>query len=91
MSDKSISSKSETDWAKLNAMTDDDIDFSDCPEATSEQFANAIVRHGLIERKNRAQATIQVDDDVLEWFKSQGQSYQAQINSLLRAHMESYR
>lgn len=50
--------KSETDWARLGAMPDEDIDFSDCPEITSEQFANAIVRHGLVERKRKVQETI---------------------------------
>lgn len=36
--------KSETDWARIDAMSDEDIDFSDCPEATLEMFAKAVVR-----------------------------------------------
>ena len=90
MSKKPISSKSETDWERLDAMTDEDIDLSDCPEITPEQFAKAIVRRGLPVEKNKAQVTLRIDNDVLEWFKSQGRGYQTQINRLLRAYMEAH-
>lgn len=36
------------------------------------------------------QVTIQVDNDVLEWFKDQGHGYQTQINALLRAYMKAH-
>jgi uncharacterized protein (DUF4415 family) len=90
MSKQPISSKSETDWERLDTMTDEEIDLSDCPEITPEQFANAVVRRGLPAPKNKAQVTLRIDSDVLEWFKSQGRGYQTQINSLLRAYMEAH-
>lgn len=90
MSKKPISSTSETDWQRLNAMTDEEIDLSDCPEITPERFAKAVVRQGLPADKNKAQVTLRIDSEVLEWFKSQGKGYQTQINSLLRAYMEAH-
>ena len=90
MSNKTILSKSETDWERLDSMTDEDIDLSDCPEITPAQFAKAVVRNGLPANKNKAQVTLRVDADVLVWFKSQGKGYQTQINSLLRAYMEAH-
>jgi hypothetical protein len=36
--------KSETDWVRIDLMSDEDIDFSDCPEATPEMFTKAVVR-----------------------------------------------
>lgn len=90
MSRKPISSKSETDWEKLDAMTDQEIDLSDCPEITPEQFAKAVVRQGLPVNKNKSQVTLRIDSDVLQWFKSQGKGYQTQINSLLRAYMDAH-
>ncbi len=56
MSKKSISSKSETDWQRLDAMTDAEINLSDCPEITPEKFSKAVVRHGLPVDKNKAHA-----------------------------------
>ncbi|MEA5621160.1 BrnA antitoxin family protein [Cronbergia sp. UHCC 0137] len=90
MSNEPISSKSQTDWQRLDAMTDEDIDFSDCPEITPELFAKAVVNKGLPDSKNKAQVTLPIDRDVLEWFQSQGRSYQTQINALLRAYMETH-
>ncbi len=81
LSKQPISSKSETDWERLDTMTDEDIDFSDCPEIKPKQFAKAIVRQGLPVDKNKAQVTLRIDSDVLEWFKSQGKGYQTKINS----------
>lgn len=90
MSKRPISNKSETDWQRLDAMSDEDIDLSDCPEVTPEMFAKAVVRYGLPIDKNKTQVTLRIDSDVLEWFKSQGRGYQTRINSLLRAYMEAH-
>lgn len=91
MNNEPISSNSQTDWQRLDAMSDQDIDFSDCPEVSPEQFSKAVVRKGLSPAKNKAQVTLQLDRDVLEWFKSHGQDYQDQINALLRAYVEDQR
>ncbi len=86
-----ISKKSQTDWVRLKTMTDDEIDFSDCPELTPDQFAQAIVRHGLQPVSRKAQLTLRLDRDVLDWFRLQGQGYQTQINALLRAYMNAHK
>jgi hypothetical protein len=38
MSKNNFSLESQTDWERLDAMTDEDIDFSDIPELTAEQL-----------------------------------------------------
>ena len=89
MKKKPTSSKSQTDWARLDKMQDREIDFSDVPELTPAMFAKAIVRRGLKPRTKR-QLTLRLDSDVLEWFKQQGRGYQTRINVLLRAYMEEH-
>jgi uncharacterized protein (DUF4415 family) len=89
---KSTTSKnSQTDWNRLKAMEDKDIDFSDCPEVTPEMFARAVVRRGLKPVPRKTQLTLRIDGDVLDWFRQQGRGYQTQINSLLRAYMEAHK
>ena len=89
---KSLTSKeSLTDWAKVDAMRDEDIDLSDCPEITPKMFATAVVRRRAKPVPKKAQLTLQVDGDVLTWFKKRGRGYQAYINALLRAYMEAHR
>ncbi len=90
MKEPTTSNKSQTDWERLHAMTDEDIDFSDCPEITPSMFANSVVRRGLKPVSKKVQVTLRVDSDVLEWFKAKGQGYQTQINALLRAYMEAH-
>jgi uncharacterized protein (DUF4415 family) len=72
-------------------MTDDEIDFSDIPRTTPEFWANGVVRKGLkpVIRKN--QITLRIDEDVIDFFKSEGSGYQTKINQLLRAYMEAHK
>lgn len=83
MSKKSLKKRSETDWAALDAMRDEDIDFSDIPEQGPEFFATAELR---LPKKT---ICIRLDADLIEWFKAQGKGYQTKINAVLRAHKEA--
>jgi uncharacterized protein (DUF4415 family) len=91
MKKKATSKKSLTDWNRLKALQDEDIDLSEVPEITPERFAQAIVRQGLKPVPRKSQLTLRLDQDVLEWFRQQGRGYQTQINSLLRAYMEAHK
>ena len=91
MKKSSTTKKSQTDWARLDALTDDDIDLTDSPEISPEMFAKAVVRRGLKPVNRKSQLTLRVDSDVLTWFKGQGRGYQTRINALLRAYMNAHR
>jgi uncharacterized protein (DUF4415 family) len=82
--------KSLTDFKRLRAMKDQDIDFSDIPEVSPSKFAKAIVQYGLKPVPSKKQLTLRVDSDVFTWFKAQGRGYQTRINALLRAYMEAH-
>ena len=91
MSKKLTSRRPRTDWKRVDAPSDRQIDFSDSPELTPEMFARAVVRRGLKPVVKKRQLTIRIDSDVLEWYKSQGSGYQTRINALLRAYMQEHR
>ena len=91
MKSNSTSPKSETDWGRIDAMTDERIDLTECEEITPEMFAKAIVRQGLKPVQRKAQVTLRLDSDVIGWFKSGGRGYQTRINSLLRAYVDEQR
>ena len=74
---------SRTDWAALEAMTDDEIDYSDIPPLTEEFFKNATLRIPA----NQASTLVQLEPDIIEWFKEQGMDYQALINQALHRHI----
>ena len=90
MSKESTSKESLTEWERLDALQDEDIDLSDTAEITPEMFAKAVVRRGLKPPPNKRQITIRLDADVLKWYRAQGEGYQTRINALLRAYMDAH-
>lgn len=90
MKKKTISKQSQTDWKRVDALSDKDIDLSENAEVPAELFAQAIVRRGLKPVKRKTQLTLRIDSDVLEWYKNQGAGYQTKINALLRAYMDAH-
>mgnify|MGYP000717929075 CR=1 FL=1 len=84
MSVNDSSSTSRTDWAALEKMTDEEIDYSDIPPLSEEFFEKATLRIPA----NQARNWIQLDSDIMMWFQSQSLEYKTLINSILRCHIE---
>jgi len=87
MKKSSISKQSETDLNFLHTAQDEDIDFSDIPEITEEQLANATVRiNGEPVSKEKVRVSMYLDADIVAFFKTKagGRGYQTLINETLR-------
>ncbi len=80
MSANDTTKASKTDWNALETMTDDEIDYSDIPPLDETFFQRA--------RQFTVSDAVQLDTDVLQWFKSQSKAYPALINTILRKYME---
>jgi len=81
MSKKSIMS----DLARIDRLSDADIDYSDIPPLGEEFFTKPLADWP----PGKRQLTIRLDADVLDWLKAPGAGYQTRINHILRAAMES--
>jgi uncharacterized protein (DUF4415 family) len=80
-----VSKKSiKSDLKRIDAMTDENIDYSDIPPLGDEFFTQKTVSFS----PSKQQLTIQLDQDILEWLKAQGKGYESQINHILREVME---
>ncbi|HEV2336321.1 MAG TPA: BrnA antitoxin family protein [Stellaceae bacterium] len=82
--------KSETDWARLNAMTEEEIernalDDPDNPPMTEDDWKNARV----VWPQGKAPVTLRLDRDIIAWFKARGRGYQTRINAVLRGFVEA--
>jgi uncharacterized protein (DUF4415 family) len=84
---KETSPEREAQMRYLAELPDDQIDTSDIPEITEEQWATA--RRGAHFRPLKTPVTIRLDADVVAWFKQTAESgkYQSEINRVLRRHM----
>jgi uncharacterized protein (DUF4415 family) len=74
----------ETDWARVDAITDEEVHryaLSD-PDAqpTDKDFWQSA---------KPPKTFMSVEPDILEWFKVRSSGYEAQINAVLRAYIES--
>lgn len=87
MNAQDLKKPSETNWAKVNEMTDEEIDTSDILPLDETFFANARLRMPL----KKVSVTLDVDADVLEWFKAQGEEFQQRINAALKIYAEAHK
>lgn len=69
--------------AQLDAAS---IDYSDIPEIPAGFWA-----HHRLDRENKAQITLRLDQEVLDFFKKGGKRYQSRINAVLRAYVDAHR
>ena len=83
--------ESRTDWDRLKRMTDEEIEAAarsdpDAPPMTGddEWWKQRLVT-------GKAQVTIRLDQDLLQWLKAQGKGYQTRINAILRQYMDAHR
>jgi uncharacterized protein (DUF4415 family) len=85
MSNKPFSPEELEQLAKLEATSDEDIDTSDIPEMSDEQWESA--RRYV--RPIKQPVTIRLDAEVVGWFKEHAgdHPYQTEINRVLRQHV----
>ena len=87
---QALKMKGKTDWARLRAMTDADIEraVADDPDTVmldDDFFANA----KWVMPQNKKMVALRLDQDVLDWFRKDGKGYQTRINAVLRAFIQA--
>lgn len=77
----------KSDLARIDAMKDRDIDYSDIPALDDSFFKRPLVQLP----KPKKPITIRIDPEVLEWFQSRGPRYQTRINAVLKAYVQAHK
>jgi uncharacterized protein (DUF4415 family) len=77
---------SKTDWVKVNALTDDTIDYSDSPEVIEDFFKIMTKRE-----PEKVLVNIRLNREVVDFFKQHSNKYQTKINEVLLSLVHSYR
>jgi len=83
---KKTSGRIKSDLKRLDSMTDADIDYSDIPPITDEEWATAEIFIG-----GKQAVSLRLDPDVVTFFKEQGKGYQTAMNRVLRQYMEAHK
>ncbi len=86
MSVKNLNKPSKTNWARIDQITDEEIDTSDSPPLDDDFFVRAEWRMP----ENKKTVTLSVDSEVLEWFEAQGADFQQRVNAALKIYAEAH-
>jgi uncharacterized protein (DUF4415 family) len=79
--------KDQTDWNAVRSMKDSDIvNDDDNPIITPTFWKNAPT---VDFPANKAQVTLRIDEDTLDWFKGKGKRYQGYINEVLKTFVQA--
>ena len=81
--------KDETDYARLDAMTDDDIARAVASDPTMAPLGIDWDKASIVIPPGKDIITLRLDRDVLEWLRAQGKGYQTLINQVLRAFYDA--
>ena len=82
---------SKTDWPRIKAQRDADIDLSDIPEISADMAARGVVCvGGKIVHSGKQRLTMYLDTAIVEYFKSRAgtRGYQTLINAALKQAIE---
>ena len=82
--------KSLTDWNRVDAMTEEDIQRAaasdpDAPMTTEADWANA----RMVWPPGKEPIKVGIDKDIVEWFSNRGLGFQSEINTVLRDYIEA--
>ncbi len=82
-----MNNTSKTDWARIDAMKDEDIDTSDIPPLSEDFFAKAELKMP----KSPTKIEVEVDNETLAWFQSQGETAQQQMSVALKIYAQAHK
>lgn len=77
---------SKTNWKKIDAMTDNDIDYTDSPEV-KEEFFKLMTQ----EEPEKVVVNLRLNREIVDFFKSHSRKYQTRINDVLLAIVRDYK
>ncbi len=86
MNKNSMDDTSLTDWERIDALTDDDIDTTDIPPLGEDFFANAEWRMP----QEDVAVTVKMEPILLSWFQALGNDYEQRMVAALRMYAEAH-
>jgi uncharacterized protein (DUF4415 family) len=89
----SSSRRGKTDWMRINAMTDPQIEraIKTGPDAAPILNKEWFEAAKLVLPEPKVPISLRIDREVVEWFKAHGQRYQSRMNVVLKAYMQAQR
>lgn len=87
MNENAMNNTSKTNWEKVDALTEEEIDTSDIPPLTEEFFSKSRWWKPV----TSLSVLVQVDPETLAWFQAQGEDYEKRMADALRIYAEAHK
>jgi len=83
----------ETDWERLDSMTDEDIEaaVANDPDAAPLVDSSFWQDAKVVMPEAKMDIHIRLDSDIVAFFKKGGPGYQTRMNAVLRSYVEAHR
>ncbi|MGB3295777.1 MAG: hypothetical protein WBB01_22565 [Phormidesmis sp.] len=82
-----MNNTSETNWEKVDSLTEKEIDTSDIPPLSEDFFGKSRWWKPV----DPLNVLVQVDPNTLAWFHAQGEGYEKKMAAALRIYAEAHR
>jgi uncharacterized protein (DUF4415 family) len=84
--------ESLTDWARVRAMSDDEVDAAAAADPNWQDIdPDWVAKAEPLSPVRKRHLTLALDEDVIDWFRAQDRHYRTRINAILRAYMTRHR
>ena len=84
--------ESLTDWARVRAMSDEEVEAAaGADPAWRDVDPDWVAKAEPVRPVRKRRLTLVLDEDVVEWFRSQDRHYRSRMNAILRAYMQRHR
>ncbi len=87
MNENAMNSSSRTNWEKVDALTEGEIDTSDIPPLSKEFFSKSRWWKPV----TPLNVLVQVDPNTLAWFQAQGDEYEQKMAAALRIYADAHK
>ncbi len=83
--------RGETDWAAVDALTDQEIDAAIAQDADAAPVLDdAWFKSAILMVPAKTATSMRIDADVMDWFRAQGRGWQTRMNAVLRAYARAH-
>jgi uncharacterized protein (DUF4415 family) len=84
--------ESLTDWARVRAMSDAQIEAAAAQDPDWQDVdPDWVAKAKPVPPVRKRRLTLALDEDVIDWFRSQDRHYRVRMNAILRAYMTRHR
>lgn len=83
--------KDRTDWARLDAMSEEDLDRTIAADPDADIPIADWTKARLVLPQRKQSVHLRVDPEVLRWFRRQGRGYLTRMNAVLKTYYEAHR